>query len=105
MRRYWAALACALCLLPVLLALEFPLAPSAPANSAAFPYEAQDAVDLNSANAGELCLLPGIGEKRAAAIVAYRDSHGPFTQLEQLDEVDGISRRMALALEPYVTLG
>lgn len=51
-------------------------------------------VDINTASAQELEQLPGIGPVKAQAIVAYRDEHGPFADLQELDEVYGISARM-----------
>ena len=39
----------------------------------------------------DLVALPGIGPSKAAAIVAFRDSVGPFRQLEDLRRVPGIS--------------
>ena len=47
-------------------------------------------IDLNSADEAALDALPGIGPATAKAIVAYRESHGPFTSVEQLLEVRGI---------------
>ncbi|CAB0659657.1 ComEA family DNA-binding protein [Corynebacterium diphtheriae] len=47
-------------------------------------------VRLNSATAAELEQLDGIGAKTAAAIVSYRDSHGGFGSLEELQKVKGI---------------
>lgn len=48
-------------------------------------------VNINTASAEEIAAaLDGIGDARAAAIVAYRDAHGPFTTLEALKEVKGI---------------
>lgn len=48
-------------------------------------------VDLNKASATELAEgLNGIGQAKAEAIVAYRQTHGPFTSLDQLSEVKGI---------------
>lgn len=49
-----------------------------------------DAVNLNTADETTLEKLPGVGPATAAAIVAHRDTHGPFTSVEQLLEVDGI---------------
>lgn len=52
---------------------------------------AQGKVHLNSASAAQLSeQLLGIGLKKAEAIVSFRETHGPFTQLEQLLEVPGI---------------
>ena len=47
-------------------------------------------VNINTATADELSsMLKGIGEKRAGAIVAYREENGPFTTVEQLQSVKG----------------
>ncbi|SNS80776.1 ComEA family DNA-binding protein [Rhodococcoides kyotonense] len=47
-------------------------------------------VNLNDATVAELDSLPGVGPVTAANIVAWRDVNGPFTDVEQLSEVDGI---------------
>ncbi len=47
-------------------------------------------VNLNTATAEELCGLPGIGESRAEAIIAYREAHGGFASTEELMQVSGI---------------
>lgn len=47
------------------------------------------ALNLNSANEKELDALPGVGPARAAAIVQYREEHGPFTDVEELTRVPG----------------
>ncbi len=50
-------------------------------------------VNLNSATAAELQdKLVGIGEKKALAIVEYREKHGKFLSIEQLTEVSGIGK-------------
>jgi competence protein ComEA len=48
------------------------------------------AVDLNTATVQELDALPGVGPVTAAAIVAWRQSNGKFTSVDQLAEVEGI---------------
>ncbi len=47
-------------------------------------------IDLNTATVAVLVGLPGIGPARARAIVAFRDSLGPFRQVEDLQRVPGI---------------
>lgn len=55
------------------------------------PVPAADGrVRLNSTTVAELEQLDGIGAKTAAAIVSYRDSHGGFGSLEELQKVKGI---------------
>lgn len=51
-------------------------------------------VNINLATQEQLETLPGIGEKLAAAIVRYREVHGPFEYAEHLIEVPGISKTM-----------
>ncbi|MDD6790203.1 MAG: helix-hairpin-helix domain-containing protein [Lachnospira sp.] len=47
-------------------------------------------IDINRADAPALMTLPGIGEARAAAIIAYRNEHGPFAAAEDIMQVPGI---------------
>lgn len=52
-----------------------------------------DKINVNTATASELQkALIGIGAKKAEAIVQYRESHGKFTAVEQLLEVQGIGK-------------
>ena len=50
-------------------------------------------VDLNAASSEELQTLPGIGPGRAEAIIDHRESHGPFTRIEDILEVSGIGEK------------
>jgi competence protein ComEA len=47
-------------------------------------------LDLNLASVAALDSLPGIGPARAASIVQYRASHGPFRSVEELGRVSGM---------------
>lgn len=62
-------------------------------------------IDLNRADAQQLMQLPGIGEVKAAAILAYRAEHGAFRTVEELDEVRGISTRMVESWDGLVEVG
>ena len=50
-------------------------------------------VNLNTAGREELMTLSGIGEARAAAIIAYREAHGPFSSPEEIMNIEGIKEK------------
>lgn len=60
-------------------------------------------VSLNQATKEELQRLPGIGEVKADAIIAYRQEH-PFTSIEQLLEVSGIGESLFASIKDKITL-
>lgn len=47
-------------------------------------------IDLNTASKELLMTLPGIGEARAEAILAYRSEHGRFRSVEEIQNISGI---------------
>lgn len=47
-------------------------------------------VNINTATAEQLQTLPGIGQAKANAIVAYREANGSFSSIEDLRQVPGI---------------
>lgn len=51
-------------------------------------------VDINKADINTLALLKGVGEKRAQAIITYRELHGEFNSLDELLNVKGVGERM-----------
>ena len=61
-------------------------------------------VDLNTATAAELEELPGVGPATAAAILSYRDEHGPFSAVDELLEVRGIGEARLAAIRDLVTV-
>jgi len=62
-------------------------------------------VDVNSATAEQLDALPGIGPAKAAAIVAYRETEGPFRSKEDLLNVKGIGPSILAKIESAITVG
>lgn len=50
-------------------------------------------VNINTATAIQLQRLEGIGEKKAADIIAYREQNGPFTSIEDIMKVKGIGQK------------
>jgi competence protein ComEA len=61
-------------------------------------------VNLNTADAATLETLSGVGPALAAAIIQYRTEQGPFTTVDQLDEVSGIGPATLEELRPHVTV-
>ncbi|MEE9212033.1 MAG: helix-hairpin-helix domain-containing protein [Phycisphaeraceae bacterium] len=60
-------------------------------------------INLNTADADTLTLLPRIGPSLAHRIVEYRQQHGRFRAVDQLDLVRGIGPRTVNRLRAWVT--
>lgn len=65
---------------------------------------ADEPIDVNTALASDLELLPRIGPQLAARIVEDRDRAGPFHSVEDLARVRGIGPRTVERLRPLVTV-
>jgi competence protein ComEA len=63
---------------------------------------AEGKVNINTATMEELMTLPGIGETRAKAILAYRQQRGPFAAPEDLKQVTGIGEKMYERMEARI---
>jgi competence protein ComEA len=66
--------------------------------------EPRGKLDLNKATAAELDALPGVGPVTAASIVSWRETSGPFTDVGQLSEVNGIGPVRLEKLRDQVTV-
>lgn len=84
------ALACLLLALPAL-AVKKPLAPG-------------DRIDLNRASVAELMRLPGVGQKKAQAIVSHR-AKAPFQRPEDVVKVKGLGPAWLAKVRPHLTTG
>lgn len=62
------------------------------------------ALDLNRASAVDLEAVPGLGPVLAHRITAFREEHGPFTDLEGLLQVKGIGPKLLEKIRPYVVI-
>lgn len=60
-------------------------------------------ISLSQATKEELMTLEGIGEAKAAAIIAYRDEHGPFTNIEEIKNVNGIGDELFAKIKESIT--
>ena len=60
-------------------------------------------VNINTATAGELALLPGIGKAKADAICAERQKT-PFKSVGDLKSIKGIGDKMIAKLQPFVVV-
>ncbi len=78
--------------------------PALPTPTQSEAAETAEKININTADAALLQTLPGIGEKRAADIIAYREEHGPFRIVEQLTDVPGIGEGTLAGLIDYVTV-
>ena len=61
-------------------------------------------VNVNSADASQLALLPRVGAKAAERIIAYRTEHGPFKKTSDLMQVKGIGAKTFERLSQYITV-
>lgn len=61
-------------------------------------------ISINNASLDEIKSLPGIGEKKAKDIIAYREKNGPFKQLEDLMKVNGIGESSFAQIKENITL-
>ena len=61
-------------------------------------------VNVNTATAAQLMLLPGIGEAKARAIVDRRKEEGGFKTVDELLEVKGIGAAALDRIRPFVAI-
>lgn len=67
-----------------------------------FKSVSERSINLNTAEATEFLLLPGIGEKTAAAILDYRKNIGKFRNLNELMNVKGIGVSKFNKIKKYI---
>ena len=59
-------------------------------------------VNINTADADELMLLPRVGPALAGRIIEFREVNGPFATVEEILAVKGIGESSFEKLEPYL---
>lgn len=66
--------------------------------------ETKGKVNLNTASAEELIGISGIGEKRAADIIAYREETGGFSSIEEIMNISGIGEKTFQEIKDQITV-
>ena len=61
-------------------------------------------ININTATSEELQTLSGIGESKAAAIIEYRNTNGPFNSIEEIINVSGISENLFTKIKEDITV-
>lgn len=62
-------------------------------------------VNINTADITVLQTIPGIGQTRAEAILAYRKENGSFQSIEDIMKVSGIKNGLFEKMKDYITVG
>ena len=74
-------------------------------SAAVVPSASSDGLlNINQASESELMQLPGIGQVKAAAIVTYRNSNGPFSSIEEIKNVPGIKEAAFEKIKGMITV-
>ncbi len=61
-------------------------------------------LDLNSATAAQLQALPTVGPSLAARIVNWREEHGPFASIDDLQNVHGVGEATIARIGPLLSV-
>lgn len=62
-------------------------------------------VNINTADISQLLTIPGIGQTRAEAVLAYRQENGSFQSIEDIMKVSGIKNGLFERMKDYITVG
>jgi len=63
------------------------------------------AVNINSATQSELEAVKGLGPAKAKAIITYREAHGNFKSVDELDNVKGFGSASIEKLKGELSVG
>ncbi|MEG9283170.1 helix-hairpin-helix domain-containing protein [Aerococcus urinae] len=61
-------------------------------------------ININTADASQLQEISGIGEKKAADIIQYRENKGSFQTIEEITEVSGIGDKTFEKIKEQITV-
>jgi competence protein ComEA len=77
-------------------------APVQVSKAAAASHQMQK-IQINTATEAQLDAIPGLGKKKAQAVLAYIAQNGPIKSQTQLTEVKGIGEKLAAKISPYLS--
>ena len=85
--------------------IEISLPPQPEPEEEVNPAEQPQKIDINRAEAWLLEALPGIGESKAQAIIAYRQQNGGFGHIIEITNVEGIGPAIYEDIKDLITVG
>ncbi|RJQ54878.1 MAG: ComEA family DNA-binding protein [Nitrospiraceae bacterium] len=62
------------------------------------------AVNINQATVKELSALPGLGKKKAEAIISYREQNGKFKSADEVKKVKGIGEDIFARIKDLIVI-
>ena len=87
-------------ILTIALAFTFLIGSIAPVLSS----EQTEVININTADVKEIMKLPGIGKKKAEAIIAFRQENGGFEEINDLKKIDGIGKKTLDKIREHIVL-
>lgn len=88
----------------IMLAITAPAFAADAETTPASAATASGVVNLNTADAAQLALLPRVGEKAAQRIIEYRTQHGPFKKTADLMQVKGFGEKSYERISKYLAV-
>ncbi|MGE6751983.1 helix-hairpin-helix domain-containing protein [Rossellomorea sp. NPDC071047] len=62
----------------------------------------KDRININTATQQEFETLPGIGPAKASTFIQYREEHGPFATIEEIQNISGVGEKTFEKLKEYI---
>ncbi len=78
---------------------------SSASSSPASASQGNGKININTAQLYELTCLDGIGETYAQRIIDYRNANGPFADISDIMNVEGIGTKRFEAIKDSITVG
>jgi competence protein ComEA len=61
-------------------------------------------VNINTANAVQIAVIPGLGEKKSQSVVKFREKNGSYSRIEDIKKVQGIGDNLFEKIKVYLTV-